>query len=88
MNECERRGCNFWVKDHCADPVEYVNDIGAPCCRYWEGATPKNELPEAVIKEVATEFFYWWHNQPGANTQQGFDDWWKSNKAKYGFGER
>ena len=28
-------------------------------------------------KKLATDFFYWWHNQPGSNTQQGFDDWWK-----------
>lgn len=29
------------------------------------------------VKELCTKFFYWWHNQPGTNTQAGFDDWWK-----------
>lgn len=35
-------------------------------------------------KAIAIEFFYWWHNQPGANTEQGFDDWWvEIGEAKY-----
>ena len=34
--------------------------------------------------EVAREFYYWWHNQPGSNTSQGFQDWWKINKQRFG----
>lgn len=34
MNECERRKCKFWVKDHCADTEEYVDENGDPICRY------------------------------------------------------
>ncbi len=30
-------------------------------------------------KKMATDFFYWWYNQPGTNTQDGFDTWWKQN---------
>lgn len=30
-----------------------------------------------AVKEIATEFFYWWYNQPGSNTKEGFDDWWE-----------
>lgn len=30
-----------------------------------------------ALKEVATRFCYWWYNQPGTNTEQGFEDWWK-----------
>lgn len=30
---------------------------------------------------VAVEFFYWWHNQPGTNTAQGFDEWWAIREA-------
>ena len=30
---------------------------------------------------VAVEFFYWWHNQPGTNTEQGFDEWWAIREA-------
>jgi len=36
-----------------------------------------------LIKEIATEFYYYWHNAPGTNTQQGFDDWWKINRARF-----
>lgn len=35
------------------------------------------------IKRIACDFFYWWWNQPGNNTEQGFDDWWKENRTKY-----
>ena len=38
--------------------------------------TPKQSL-EAHDKKVATEFFYWWYNQGGTNTQDGFDTWYK-----------
>lgn len=33
-------------------------------------------LKKEQARKIATEFYYWWHNQPGTNTQQGFDDWW------------
>jgi len=36
-----------------------------------------------LLKEVATEFYYFWHNAPGTNTQQGFDDWWEINRARF-----
>lgn len=35
------------------------------------------------IKEIATHFYYHWHNSPGTNTSQGFDDWWKDNKQRF-----
>ncbi len=27
------------------------------------------------IKRISTGFFYWWYNQNGMNTEQGFDKW-------------
>ena len=30
------------------------------------------------LKSLATDFFHWWHNQPGTNTQDGFDEWMKT----------
>jgi len=36
-----------------------------------------------LIKDIATEFFYHWFNTSGTNTAQGFDDWWKINKARF-----
>jgi len=35
------------------------------------------------IKQVATDFFRYWWNTSGNNTDQGFDDWWKDNKKNY-----
>jgi hypothetical protein len=41
------------------------------------------ELTEEQIKELATKFFYDWHNPPGSNTEPGFDAWWEINKSSY-----
>ena len=41
-------------------------------------------LDEGTLKEIATDFFRWWHNQPGANTDQGFDKWLRLNRARFG----
>lgn len=32
-------------------------------------------ITEQDAREIATQFFYWWHNTPGTNTMQGFDEW-------------
>lgn len=34
-------------------------------------------ITEQNALEIATQFFYWWHNQPGTNTMQGFGEWIK-----------
>jgi len=34
------------------------------------------------MKRIATSFFYWWYNQPGQNTSEGFDDWWEKEGYK------
>jgi hypothetical protein len=34
-------------------------------------------MSEAAAKQLCTSFFYWWYNQPGANTEDGFDEWAK-----------
>lgn len=33
-------------------------------------------------KRIAVSFFYYWHNQPGTNTDQGFDEWWDNRYAE------
>jgi hypothetical protein len=33
-------------------------------------------MNENKIEEIAIAFYYWWHNQPGTNTEQGFKEWW------------
>ena len=43
---------------------------------------PRIVMNRDQLKEICTDFYYWWHNQPGANTQQGFDDWMKTTGVK------
>ncbi len=33
------------------------------------------------VKLIATKFFRWWWNQPGANTDQGYDEWAETEGA-------
>lgn len=33
------------------------------------------------VKEIAVNFFYWWHNQSGSNTSEGFDEYIKLQEA-------
>jgi len=33
-------------------------------------------LTKQVAKDIATQFYYHWHNASGPNTEQGFEDWW------------
>lgn len=47
----------------------------------WIACRLQNETKRA-IKKIATDFFYWWYNQPGTNTQQGFDEWWERVHTK------
>lgn len=35
------------------------------------------------LHEIVTDFYRYWHNAPGTNTDQGFEDWWKENKISY-----
>lgn len=30
-----------------------------------------------LIKNLCTDFYRWWHNQPGSNTDQGFYEWFQ-----------
>jgi hypothetical protein len=41
-----------------------------------------NDKMREAAKKLATEFFYWWHNQPGSNTQSGFDDFAETGKGR------
>lgn len=37
---------------------------------------------DSRMEEDCLEFFYWWYNQPGNNTEQGFKDWQKLKKQE------
>jgi hypothetical protein len=32
-------------------------------------------IRSSQLKQLCTSFYYWWHNQPGSNTEQGFEEW-------------
>lgn len=34
------------------------------------------------IKQLVTAFFFWWWNHPGTNTDEGFDEWAKTDGKK------
>lgn len=35
----------------------------------------RQRAPDGLIKKIAVQFYYWWHNRPGSNTADGFDEW-------------
>lgn len=35
-----------------------------------------------LIKNLCTSFYRWWHNQPGSNTEQGFDEWFQHDDVQ------
>lgn len=37
---------------------------------------------EEEVRKIATEFFYFWWNAPGNNTEEGFYDWWCVHKKQ------
>lgn len=37
---------------------------------------------EEEVKKYCTQFFYYWYNSPGKNTEEGFNKWWEQNKKK------
>ena len=35
----------------------------------------KDSIESIDLKKICTDFYFWWTNQPGTNTYQGFDQW-------------
>ena len=54
--------------------------------RIKELEAAQQRVDKEAARKIATEFFYWRYNQPGANNQQGFDAWWEKvfNKQQSG----
>ena len=40
-------------------------------------------MSDDLIKQIAVDFFRYWYNAPGANTEQGFDEWWSGYGESY-----
>lgn len=69
-----------WQKLHdvnCSNLAE-IGHNNAKCAEtLLSQLTAAQQSAQEQFRDVAVEFFYWWHNQPGSNTAQGFDEWWK-----------
>jgi len=72
--------------DRCAS--KRGHECNCPSAAFQSSASPACSkaltLDEDKLKEIATDFFRWWYNQPGANTDQGFDEWLRLNRARFG----
>ena len=40
-------------------------------------------MSDDLIKLIAVDFFRYWYNAPGTNTEQGFDEWWSDYGDNY-----
>ncbi len=58
-------------------------DWAAARIQEGEKAIAKIKELDALIKEIATEFYYSWHNSTGTNPADGFDSWWELNKQRF-----
>jgi len=72
-------GCNTMGPDDfslVAEDDDRVEEIADAVLK--AAVSPAPAPDKEALKKVAVEFFYWWHNQPGSNTEEGFDQWWAS----------
>jgi YesN/AraC family two-component response regulator len=37
---------------------------------------------KAELKKICCDYFRWWWNQPGTNTEQGFEKWWEERNKQ------
>lgn len=58
--------------------VDFYNDY---MIRKRRPMRENEKLNKDKAKIIALEFFYWWHNQPGTNTADGFDEWWNKKQV-------
>ena len=78
--------CNYCDQKFDGEQLEMTFYNGKPCgfaCPECLTEVKKSEKMETKIKELCTTFFRWWWNQPGNNTDQGFDEWAKKDGKKF-----
>lgn len=46
-------------------------------------ASLRDEVIDDLVKKVAVDFFRFWWNTGGTNTDSGFDEWWSTHSADY-----
>ena len=51
--------------------------LGVPEFNQLQAEWINRSMDKDTAKKMATDFFRWWYNQPGTNTDQGFDEWWE-----------
>lgn len=91
----EEGGSTIWLCKDCYDS-HTSEDLGGGAKPVWSSLpippaatllspapTPagEGERREAELKAYCVAFFRWWHNQPGTNTEQSYDDFAKSEHA-------
>lgn len=65
------------VKDHDVS-VSITGDIINIACVLNTFEKAEDE----EMKKNCINFYYWWHNQSGTNTEQGYEEWIKLDKEK------
>lgn len=58
--------------------AEIANNAFAVEAACATAALPVRGMSEEELKAYCVAFYRWWHNQPGSNTEQGYDTWAKS----------
>ena len=43
----------------------------------------EKQIDKKTAKKLCTSFFYYWWNEPGTNTEEGFETWWKIREKAY-----
>lgn len=65
--------------------MESVNRTLTKVRREQESVGDRAKFTKEQAKDMAVAFYRWWHNQPGANTDEGFSQWWEA-EGKHRFG--
>lgn len=61
---------------------EYIGLKAAEWGAKWQQEQDQNKYSDEEVKKIALDFFYFWWNAKGTNTEQGFDKWFEQFKIK------
>lgn len=48
----------------------------------WQQQQNKNLYSEEQVRKICLDFFYYWWNSKGTNTEEGFNEWFEQFKKK------
>lgn len=61
---------------------DYADEQTASLQKQVEELREENERLKKQQGIVAKDFFYWWFNTPGTNTEQGYESYLKTDRYK------